>query len=178
MLRTTAHHLDPLAHRAAIDALEAQRAAYRRYARAMEAQQQTLGDGDGDRASAAAELAVRGFDELQTGARRLQPLLEQVGEAGAPEQLVEMRRQMEELMRDARAAEAAIQNMSVQLEAWRDAYGRQLTELGIVPGGGDAERAGEAGAGSDARASGGYGPSGTQTRRMVGAVPSLIDRRG
>ena len=177
MLRATTPHLDPLAHRAAIDALEAQRAAYRRYARAMEAQQQTLNEGDGDRASAAAEMAVRGFDELQTGARRLQPLLERVQEAGAPEQLVEMRRQMDELMREARTAEAAIQNMSVQLEAWRDAYGRQLAELGIVPGRGDVERPGE-GTGSDGRGSGGYGPSGARARRTVGAVPSLLDRRG
>lgn len=177
MLRTTAPQLDPLAHRAAIDALEAQRAAYRRYARTMEAQQQTLNDGDGDRAAAVAETAVRGFDELQTGARRLQPLLEQVSEGGAPEQLLEMRRQMEELMHEARMAEAAIQNMSVQLEAWRDAYGRQLAELGIVPGGGDAERSGE-GTGSEGRPSGGYGPSGVQTRRAAVTVPSLIDRRG
>ena len=177
MLRTTTPHLDPLALRAAIDALESQRAAYRRYARAMEAQQQTLNDGDGDRASAAAEMAVRGFDELQLGARRLQPLLERVHEAGTPEQLVEMRRHMEGLMREARTAEAAIQNMSVQLEAWRDAYGRQLAELGIVPGGGDVERPGE-GTGGDGRGSGGYGPSGAQAWRAVGAVPSLIDRRG
>ena len=177
MLRTTTPQLDPLAHRAAIDALEAQRAAYRRYARAMEAQQVTLNDGDGDRASAASEMAVRGFDELQAGARRLQPLLELVSEAGAPEQLVELRRQTAALMREARAAEAAIQNMSVQLEAWRDAYGRQLAELGIVPGGVDAERSGE-GSGSDGRGAGGYGPSGAPARRTVGAVPSLIDRRG
>jgi hypothetical protein len=179
MLRTSTTHLDPLAHRAAIDALEAQRAAYRRYARAMEAQQRTLTDGDGDRASAVAETASRGFDELQTGARRLQPLLERASEAGTPEQLVEMRRQMEELMREARSAEAAIQNMSVQLEAWRDAYGRQLAELGIVPGGSEAERTPEGAAGAaEARASGGYGRTGAQARRTAGTVPSLIDRRG
>jgi hypothetical protein len=177
MLRSTTSHIDPLAHRAAIDALDAPRAAYRRYARAMESQQQTLNDGDGDRATAAAELAVRGFDELQTGARQLQPLLERASEAGSPEQLVEMRRQMEELMHEARIAEAAIQNMSVQLEAWRDAYGRQLAELGIVPGGGDAERP-DVGAGTDVRAASGYGPSGVQPRRAPGGVPSLIARRG
>jgi hypothetical protein len=84
---------------------------------------------------------------------------------------------MEELMREARTAEVAIQNMSVQLEAWRDAYGRQLAELGIVPGGGDAERTGE-GAGNEGRPSGGYGPSGAQARRAAVTVPSLIDRRG
>ena len=178
MLRPTTSQLDPLAHRAAIDALEAQRAAYRRYARAMEAQQQTLTDGDGDRASTAAEVAVRGFDELQTGARHLQPLLDRVGEGGTPEQLVEMQRHMEALMRDARTAETAIQNMSVQLEAWRDAYGRQLAELGVVPGG-DADRSGDGAAGGgDGRAAPGYGPSGVRPRRAAVTVASLIDRRG
>ena len=40
--------IDPLAHKAAIDALHAQRAAYQRYARTMEAQrQQPMGGANG-----------------------------------------------------------------------------------------------------------------------------------
>lgn len=170
MLRPTRPPIDPLAQRAAIDALEAQRAAYRRYARAMEVQQRTLHAGDGEQAAVAAEAAVRGFEALRTGAERLQPLVGRVQEGGTPEQLVELQRHMEELMREARLAEAAIQNMTVQLEAWRDAYGRQLAELGIVPGG-EAERTPD---GSAA----GYGPPGGGGRRTAGGVPSLIDRRG
>jgi hypothetical protein len=175
--------LDPHAHRAAIDALEAQRAAYRRYARAMEVQQQSFGDGDGDHALAAAEAAARGFDELQVGAGRLQPLVERATKGASTEELLEVQRQMEALMRDARAAEVAIQNMTVQLEAWRDAYGRQLAELGVTPGSVQGSVQGSAqgsasGGGDEATASNGYGPRGVGTSRTVGTVPSLIDRRG
>lgn len=165
--------IDPLAHKAAIDALEAQRAAYRRYARTMEAQQATINSGDGDRATAVADAAVRGFDELQLGAQRLQPLVEHVYDAGSPDQLLEMQRQMEDLMQEARVAEAAIQNMTVQLEAWRDAYGRQLAEVGLVPGAGDG--AGEQPA---AELGSGYGPWGTAPAAPGRRGPSVIDRKG
>lgn len=127
--------LDPLAHKAAIEALEAQRAAYRRFARTTEEQRLSLGDGDGERAMAAAEATARGFDELERGARRLQPLLEQVAGVASGDELAEMQRRMDAMMREARVAESAIQNLTLQLEAWRDAYGRQLAELGLPPGG-------------------------------------------
>lgn len=173
MLRSNVRlQIDPLAHKAAIDALEAQRAAYRRYARTMEAQQATLGSGDGDRATAVAEAAVRGFDELDLGARRLQPLVERVYDAGSPDQLLDVQRQMEDLMQEARVAEAAIQNMTVQLEAWRDAYGRQLAEVGLVPGG---DGAGEP---STPELGSGYGPWGTAPAAPTPRGPSLIDRKG
>jgi hypothetical protein len=131
--------LDPLAQKATIDALEAQRAAYRRFARTVEGQRMTLNDGDGDRAAAVASDATRGFTELEEGARRLRPMLREVRDTGSADQLREMQRQMQELMAEARAAEAAIQNLSLQLEAWRDAYGRQLAELGLPPGSAAAE---------------------------------------
>lgn len=172
--------LDPLAHKSAIDALEAQRAAYRRYARTVEAQRAAVGDGDGDRAMAAVDRAASDFVELTEGARRLEPLVRQVHETGSLDQVRDMERQMERLMREARQAEAAIQNMTTQLEAWRDAYGRQLAEVGVVPGG--------AGSGaSDAREAGGVprppargGPYGAPAGDPPGAPgrATLIDRRG
>ena len=175
--------LDPLAFKSAIDAMEAQRAAYRRYARTVEAQRATFGDGDGDRATAAVDAAVRDFAELSEGARALAPQLQQVSSAGSAEQAAELQQQMEQLMREARMAEVAIRNMSQQLEAWRDAYGRQLAEVGLAPGsaGGpapvgegegapDAALPGDGGARPGPR-SGPYGP------RDGGRV-SLIDRRG
>jgi hypothetical protein len=126
--------LDPLAHRAAIDALEAQRAAYRRYARTVEFQQHSLGNGDGDVAAAVVDEAARGFDELDAGARRLAPLVTHAQQVGSGEQLLEVQRHMDELMREARRAESAIHNLTSQLEAWRDAYGQQLAALGLSPG--------------------------------------------
>ena len=126
--------LDPLAQKAAINALEAQRAAYRRYARTVEAQQHTFGDGDGDKAVQAVDTAVRGFAELDEGAKKLQPLVDHALSNGAPDQVQDMQRRMEDLLRDARNAETAIQNLTSQLEAWRDAYGKQLTNLGMTPG--------------------------------------------
>jgi hypothetical protein len=155
--------INPIAQRAAIDALEAQRAAYQRFARLVEQQQQALGDGDGDRAVAFADEAVLGFQELERGAARLAPLVAEARATGAPVDVQAMRRRLDDLARDAQRAEQAIRNLATQLEAWRDAYGRQLSEVGLAPGGGAAapeERAG------------GYGA------RAGGAVPSLIDRRG
>ena len=177
--------INPIAHKAAIDALEAQRAAYRRFARSVDGQRLQLNDGDGDTAGAAGAEAARGFEELEQGARRLEPMLREVRGAGSAEQLQEVERRMEELMRDARQAEMAIQNLSLQLEAWRDAYGRQLAELGLVPGSAAAGGEGPEGAPAD--------PTGA-TRDQVArrgpyvqpgfgrsngaARPTLIDRRG
>lgn len=174
--------LDPLAHKTAIDALEGQRAAYRRYARSVEAQQATVGDGDGARAVTVSDAVTRDFVALDQGARRLQPLVERVREAGTPDQLAELQRQMEEMMREARQAETAIRNLTSQLEAWRDAYGRQLAEVGLTPGagtGGDAAPAEP----PEGRPTGGHparGPydalSGRHGRQP--RVLALLDRRG
>jgi hypothetical protein len=177
-MRSVTPSLDPLAYRAAIDALEAQRAAYRRYARTVEAQGTSLGDGDGDRATALADLTARGFDELETSARRLDPVLRQVTESGSATQIQEVQGQMAEMMREAREAETAIRNLTLQLEAWRDAYGRQLAELGFPPR-------------PDAEAVEGQAPAGTSTSgrrrpyvqpgfgRGAGTTrPTLIDKTG
>jgi hypothetical protein len=156
--------LDPLAHRAAIDALEAQRAAYRRYARTVEANRATLGDGNGDRASAVVEEAASGFDALERGARQLEPLVERVTQSGSADQVREMQRRMDELMHEARAAEMAIRNLSTQLEAWRDAYGRQLAELGITPGTSDGSEPAE--------------PAARTPYTAPSQAPRILDRRG
>jgi hypothetical protein len=170
----------PLAHRSALDALEAQRAAYQRYARLVEQQRQTLGDGDADRAAAVTDVLAREHDVLETGARRLAPLVVQAREEGGGAARAELEQRIESLMREARMAELAVRNLATQLEAWRGVYGRQLSELGAAPGAGaDDEEGGPAGPTGDVRApSGGYGPRGAGAQRTTGAVPSLIDRRG
>jgi hypothetical protein len=170
--------INPLAHRAAIDALEAQRAAYQRFARMVEQQQPALADGDGQRAAAFADEAVLGFQELEEGAKRLAPLVAEARATGSADEAQAMRRELDALTREATRAELAIRNLSVQLEAWRDAYGRQLDEMGIAVGGasasgapGDPAQSASSAAGPQARSGrGGYGPR--------GAVPSLIDRKG
>jgi hypothetical protein len=173
--------INPVAHRAAIDALEAQRAAYRRFARTVEGQRMRLNDGDGDKALDVGVEATRGFSELEEGARRLEPMLRGVREAGSPDQLQEMERRMQDLMREARQAETAIQNLSHQLEAWRDAYGRQLAELGFAPGAGpDADVA------PGASAPGAPPPAGLRRpyvqpgfgRGAGNSRPTLIDKKG
>ena len=173
--------LDPLAHRAAIDGMEAQRAAYRRFARSVEAQRQTLGDGDGERAVAVVDDVARGFAELERGAGDLAPLLDRVREAAPPDELQAMQRQMDELMHEARAAESAIQNLMSQLQAWRDAYGRQLTELGLAPGattdggpGGEPSVGPAEGSGTGRR---GYARPGFG-RAATRPGTSILDRRG
>ena len=168
--------LDPIAHRATLDALEAQRAAYQRYARTVETQRAALGDGDGDRAAAVTDAAVRGFDELETGARHVARLVEQVTRSADPETAREMRRQLDQLLTEARAAGTAIQNMTLQLEAWRDAYGRQLAEVGLTPGGAPAAEDVDAGRAYADRAAAGYGRPGRAGDRAH--PPSLIDRKG
>lgn len=173
--------INPLAQRAAIDALEAQRAAYQRFARLVEQQQSLLGDGDGHRASAFADEAVLGFQQLDEGARRLAPLLAEARASGTVDDAQAMRRELDALARETERAELAIRNLSTQLEAWRDAYGRQLSELGVVPGGAASGAPADepTGGASDVRApAGGYGPRGVGARRTMGTVPSLIDRRG
>lgn len=182
--------LDPLAQRAAIQALEAQRAAYRRFAAAAGGQQRALGTGDGEQATRAADIVELGYAELDAGAKHLAPLVSAVHETGTADQLDEMQRHMTDLMSEAQNAEAAIQNLSTQLEAWRDAYGRQLADQGIVPGtAGSASGTGSSsgttdGAASDAAARsasgrgshGSYGPRGS--RPDARGIPSLLDRKG
>jgi multidrug resistance efflux pump len=164
--------LDPAARRAAIDALEAQRAAYHRYARQMEAERAALGVGDGDRATRAAEAAVRGFGELQDGTQRLAPLVDGIVRGGDAATAREVERHMDQLLAEARAAEAAIQNLALQLEAWRDAYGRQLAEAGLPPGGADGRGAGELRPAP-------YGEGGGHAARAPHATRvTLLDRRG
>jgi hypothetical protein len=178
MIRPTTPTIDPAAHKAAMDALEAQRAAYRRFARAVDGQRATLNDGDGDKAIAVTADATRGFSELEQGARRLEPMVREVRDGGSADQLLEMQRRMEALMREARDAETAIHNLSLQLEAWRDAYGRQLADLGLAPG-----------AGEGGEAEPGVAPAEAPTRRgpyvqpgfgrgNTAVRPTLIDRRG
>ena len=133
-MRTVLPVLDPLAQQAAINLLEAQRAAYRRYARAVETQRQSLGDGDGDRAVAAAASAASGLDMLHESARALHPVLDRASRLADPNQLRELQSRMGDMMRDAQFAASAIDNLTAQLQAWRDAYGRQLAEVGLAPG--------------------------------------------
>jgi len=172
-MRPVSPSIDPLAHRATIDALDAQRAAYRRYARNLEAQRGTLTDGDPDRAASAVDEAARGFGELQAGAQKLAPVLDHARLTASPDQLREIQQRVEELMHAAQSAEAAIHNLSSQLEVWRDAYGRQLAEVGITPGeasGGDDPP----GADPTARPA----PYGARGGGHVGpAAPRLLDRK-
>lgn len=179
--------IDPLAQKAAIDALEAQRSAYQRYARDVETQRQSLGDGDGDRAVAAAAIAANGLDALQEGARAVRPTVDRAAGAAGPDQLRDLQQRMDGMMREAHAAESAIHNLTAQLQAWRDAYGRQLSDVGLTPGstGGAASNANASGAepassttGATTAAAGtsGYGRKGRGADRRPG--PSLIDRRG
>jgi hypothetical protein len=160
--------LDPLAHRATIDALDAQRGAYQRYARSLEAQRGKLTDGDPDEAGAAVEVALRDFDDLDARAHHLQPILDHARSLANVEQLREIQQRVEDLMHDARGAETAIRNLSSQLEVWRDAYGRQLAELGINPTGGDA------GDGDAAKPGAPYGP----VRDGSAGLPRMLDRQG
>lgn len=162
--------INPHAQRAAIDALEAQRAAYQRFARMVEQQQAVLADGDGDRAAAFADEAVAGFQQLDHGARQLAPLLAEARAVETPDDAQAMRRRLVDLTREAQRAELSIRNLSAQLEAWRDAYGRQLGELGITPGTPPGGADAEPGRGAGRTGRGGYGASGN--------IPSLIDRRG
>ncbi len=193
MLPSVKPALDPLAQRAAIDALEAQRAAYRRYARTVDDQSQTVATGDADRAVAAGDVVARGFDELEAGARVLRPHLARVSEQGSPDQQADVQRRLESLTSDADRAQSAIQNLTAQLDAWRLAYGRQLASVGLTPGGagGGADGAAAVGTGgrtadpglggvtppggrpSDPR---GYGPRGQATD--VRASPKLLNRLG
>ena len=127
--------LNPAVYKSAITALEAQRAAYQRYARMVEAQNASLGSGDSDRVAQFAESAVKELGELEEGARKLEPQLDQLRSVSSREELQEIRRMLDDLARDARAAELSIQNLTTQLEAWRDEYGRQLGDLGVaLPG--------------------------------------------
>lgn len=176
--------LDPLAHKAAIDALEAQRSAYRRFARTVTTHTATLNDGDGDKAVAVASATVRGFGELEQGTQALEPLVREVHESGSDDQQLEMQRRMEDLMREAQQAETAIHNLSLQLEAWRNAYGRQLAESGLVPGG---DRGGDPDGGGTGGAPAGptpgarvhpYARAGLGVRSPDRRAPSLIDRKG
>lgn len=171
--------IDPLAHRAAIAALEAQRAAYQRYARTVDAQREAIAGGSGARAVDAADAATRGYDELAEGARALGPLVERARAGSEAEQQDALQRRIDAVAREARAAEAAIRNLATQLEAWRDDYGRQLAEVGIEPGsapdGGASPVAGGAPRPGVVPASG-YGPRGRGGERR--GVPSLLDRKG
>jgi hypothetical protein len=133
-MRPISPPIDPIAHRAAIDALEGQRAAYRRFARLAEAQQGTLAGGDADQVAEFTDGAHRTVGELEAGARNVRSLVDSASQQASEAHLQEIERMMESMMAEARNAETAIRNLTTQLEAWRDAYGRQLTDLGIVPG--------------------------------------------
>lgn len=194
MLPTVKPALDPLAHRAAIDALEAQRAAYRRYAGTVDEQSRAVGGGDADRAVAASEVAARGFDELDAGARALRPHLDRVREQGSPEQQADVQRRLDTLASDAERAQSAIQNLTAQLDAWRVAYGRELAAVGVTPGGSDGggtNQGVDAGAGAPVASAGpaelrtgeprqhtarGYGPRGQPAPGRP--APKLLNRLG
>ena len=133
-MSSIASPIDPLSHRAAIDALEAQRAAYRRFARMAEAQQDHLSSGDADRVAAFTDGAARTVRDLEAGVRDVRALVDQVSQHASTAQRQDIERVMNAMMSEARNAETAIRNLTTQLEAWRDAYGRQLSDLGITPG--------------------------------------------
>jgi hypothetical protein len=166
-MRPVSSLLDPLAHKAAIDAMEAQRAAYRRFARLVETQQQSLNHGDADRAATVADEVTLGSAELEAGARELAPLVAHARGAAGEGQREEIQRTIEALAHDAQKAEQAIRNLSSQLEAWRDATGRQLSELGIVPDGAND------GTPSPDTPRGRYGAPNANA-----PVPRILDRRG
>ena len=127
--------LNPAVYRSAITALEAQRAAYQRYARMVDAQNGALGQGDSERVAKFAEQATKELGELETGAKNLEPQLDLLRSVASREETLEIRRMLDDLARDAQAAQVSIQNLTMQLEAWRDEYGRQLGELGVaLPG--------------------------------------------
>jgi len=127
--------LNPAVYKSAITALEAQRAAYQRYARMVEAQQGSLGHADMERVAQFAEHASTELDELERGARQLEPQLDILRSVAHREEALEVRRLLDDLARDAQLAQLSIQNLTTQLEAWRDEYGRQLGELGVaLPG--------------------------------------------
>ena len=126
--------IDPLSHRAAIDALEAQRSAYRRFARMAEAQQDHLASGDADQVAAFTDGAARTVRELHDGVRDVRALVDQASQHASTAQRQDIERLMNAMMSEARNAETAIRNLTTQLEAWRDAYGRQLSDLGVTPG--------------------------------------------
>lgn len=186
-MRAISPALDPLAQKAAIEALEAQRAAYQRYARDVEGQRHALGDGNGDRATGAAAVASDGLDALQQGVQAMRPALDRAAGAAGPDQIRELQQHIDDMMREAHAAEAAIHNLTAQLQAWRDAYGRELSEVGLTPGiTSPRPNAGAPGAASGVAATtvapptatgeSGYGRMGRGPDRRP--TPSLIDRRG
>ena len=172
--------LDPLAQREAIEALEAQRAAYQRYARSVDDQTRAVGNGEADTAVAAANTTTRGFDELDAGAQALRPHLTRVREQGTPDQQADVQRHLDALSSDANRAQTAIQNLTSQLDAWRLAYGRQLAAVGLTPGSSGAT-------GTDAAAIGGTSgaaaigaraaTSGSRTPDSDGTAPGFSGRR-
>jgi hypothetical protein len=170
--------LDPLAHQAAIQALEAQRAAYARFARTMDAHRTAVAGGSGDAAVAAADAAARGHDELAAGARRLDPLVAAAvaPAAGDGTAHAEVARRLDAVMQEARAAETAIHHLTAQLEAWRDAYGRQLAEVGLPPGASGSPTDGVAPAAGGGRVAAGYAPRSAAGDRPQ--APALLDRKG
>ncbi|MBV9880271.1 MAG: hypothetical protein JO180_07240 [Gemmatirosa sp.] len=161
--------IDPQAHRAAIDALEAQRAAYRRFARDAEAQQGPLAGGDLVAITAFTDSAAQEVGTLHEGAHAARKLVDEASKGAQEAQLRELERRMSDMTREARNAETAIRNLSTQLEAWRDAYGRQLTELGISPGG---TTPGAEAPDTPARRTGYGAPAGGD------APPRILDRKG
>ena len=137
-MRSISPSIDPIAQRAAIDALEAQRAAYRRFARQAEAQQAPLSSGDIDQVTAFTNDAASTVGALHDGTHAARALADQASQQASDVQLRELERRMTDMTREAQNAEVAIRNLTTQLEAWRDAYGRQLAELGVTPGASDA----------------------------------------
>lgn len=155
--------IDLHAQRTAIDALEAQRAAYRRFARLAESQQSSLATGDVDQVSAFTDGAAQTVRDLDAGARHVRTLVDRASHTASEAELREVERMMNSMMTEARNAETSIRNLTTQLEAWRDAYGRQLTELGITPGSAESNSEG-------------------QPKRSAyhahATAPSILDRKG
>jgi len=163
--------IDPLSQRAAIEALESQRAAYRRFAQQAQAQSGSLGTGDVDQVAAFTDGATRDVAALHQGARAVGTLMDAARGGGtSAAELAELERRMDAMMREARDAETAIRNLTTQLEAWRDAFGKQLADLGITPGGSTTSlTSSDSPADPAAR---GYG------QRDVTRAPRLLDRKG
>jgi hypothetical protein len=163
--------IDPLSQRSAIDALESQRAAYRRFAQQAQAQSGSLGTGDVDQVAAFTAGATQDMAALHTGARAVGSIMDAARGGGkSTAELAELERRMDAMMREARDAETAIRNLTTQLEAWRDAFGKQLADLGITPGGSTTSTTS-----SDTPvdpAARGYG------QRDAVRAPRLLDRKG
>ncbi len=155
--------ISPVSQRAALDALEAQRAAYRRFARDAAAQHGPATSGDFDQVAEYTASVAQDVAALHDGTQAVRATVDTAAAQASESELRELERRMHDMMREARKAETAIHNLTSQLEAWRDAYGRQLSDAGIVPGSGTTDDGADGGAPYAAKSA---------------LPPRILDRRG